>query len=180
MSESFQFNCPSCRTTLMISASLRGQKARCPKCMTISDIPTQPRDVVSVLGIQLDDALDTSTYANPHTKYCHHCGSKIAALAEICPKCGVRQPGHATRGRQSLGDSPNKVVACLFAFLLGLFGAHRFYLGETMWGVFYLIMNILLFWTVIVPLVFAVVCLIEGIIYLTYKDSDFAERYARE
>jgi hypothetical protein len=49
-----------------------------------------------------------------------------------------------------------------------------------MWGVFYLIMNILLFWTVIVPLVFAVVCLIEGIIYLTYKDSDFAERYARE
>ena len=64
--------------------------------------------------------------------------------------------------------------------LLGLFSAHKFYLGETMWGVFYLIINVVLFVTIIVPFVFAVICLIEGIIYLTYSDADFAEKYARE
>lgn len=25
-------------------------------------------------------------------KYCHECGEAIRAKAEICPKCGVRQP----------------------------------------------------------------------------------------
>lgn len=179
MSESFQFNCPSCGTGLMIAEGLRGKKARCPKCMTISTIPTQTSNVVDALGIQLDDDVDVSRYANPNTKYCHHCGVKIAALAEICPKCGVRQPSQHSSSSHGGGDSPNKVVACLFAIFLGWFGAHRFYLGETMWGVFYLLMNILLFWTVIVPVVFAVICLIEGIMYLTYKDSEFAERYAR-
>jgi hypothetical protein len=47
-------------------------------------------------------------------------------------------------------------------------------------GVLYLLMNILLFWTVVVPVVFAIICLIEGLVYLTYTDSDFAEKYARE
>ena len=180
MSEAFQFNCPSCGAVLMISQSLRGKKARCPKCMSISTIPIQTANIVSALGIQLDDDLDVSTYVNPSTKYCHHCGVKIAALAEICPKCGVRQPGQRSDTPNRSGDSPNKVVACLFAFFLGWFGAHRFYLGETMWGVFYLLMNIFLFGTIIVPVVFAFICLIEGIVYLTYKDSDFAEKYARE
>jgi TM2 domain-containing membrane protein YozV len=135
---------------------------------------------VSALGIQLDDDLDVSTYVSPNTKYCHHCGVKIAALAEICPKCGVRQPGQAEKTGQISGSSPNKVVACLLACFLGWLGAHRFYLGETTWGVFYIFMNILLFWTVIVPVIFAIICLIEGLVYLTYKDSDFAEKYARE
>ena len=176
---SFQFNCPSCGTGLIISESLRGKKARCPKCMTISTMPTQTADVVSALGIQLDDDLDVSRYASPNTKYCHHCGVKIAALAEICPKCGVRQPSQRSATAHSGGNSPNKVVACLFAFFIGWFGAHRFYLGQPMWGIFYLLMNILLFWTVVVPLVFAFVCLVEGIMYLSFRDDDFAGKYAR-
>ena len=180
MSESFQFNCPTCGTGLMIAEGLRGKKARCPKCMTISTIPAQAANVVSALGIRLDDEIDVSNYAQPNTKYCHHCGSLIASLAEICPKCGVRQPGQRSGNSHLGGDVPNKVVACLFAIFLGWFGAHRFYLGQPIWGVFYLLTNVLLCWTVIVPVVFAIVCLIEGIMYLTYKDSDFAQRFARQ
>jgi TM2 domain-containing membrane protein YozV len=147
--------------------------------MDICVIPVQPTNIVSALNITLDDDFDVATYAKPHTKYCHYCGAIIASLAEICPKCGVRQPGRSARSTHGKSDSPNKVVACLFAFLLGVLGAHRFYLGETMWGVLYLITNILFCWTIIVPLVFTLICFIEGIIYLTYTDSDFAEKYAR-
>jgi TM2 domain-containing membrane protein YozV len=157
-----------------------GKQFRCPKCQSVFVPQVKPNNVASSPSFQLDEDVDVSKYASPNTKYCHHCGVKIAALAEICPKCGVRQPGHAARPGQSPGDSPNKVVACLLAIFLGLFGAHRFYLGQTMWGLFYLLMNVLLFLTVVVPFVFAVICLIEGIVYLTYSDSDFAEKYARE
>jgi len=180
MGNTIQFKCPSCDRVLIVSRSLSGKKGRCPKCANISIIPAQPPDIVSALNIQIDDDLGVSNYANPRTKYCHYCGSIIASLAEICPRCGVRQPDQPSRGGQSRGDSPNKVVACMLALFLGLFGAHRFYLGETMWGAFYLIMTICLFWTIIVPCIFCTICVIEGIVYLTYKDSEFTEKYGRE
>jgi TM2 domain-containing membrane protein YozV len=165
----------------MIPHSYAGKNVKCPKCQGVFIPHAKSQNITAALNIKLDDdELDTSTYAHPHTKYCHHCGVKIAALAEICPKCGVRQPGQRSASSRERGDSPNKVVACLFAFFLGWFGAHKFHLGQTMWGVFYLLINTLLCWAIIVPVVFAFVCLIEGLMYLTYKDSDFAEKYARE
>jgi TM2 domain-containing membrane protein YozV len=46
------------------------------------------------------------------------------------------------------------VVAILLAFFLGSFGAHRFYLGQTGWGILYL----LFCWTLIPHLVSFVEC----------------------
>lgn len=100
-------------------------------------------------------------------KFCFQCGEKIHGLAEICPRCGVRQPvvpGMVTAG-------PNRIVAALLAVLLGGFGLHKFYLGRVGWGLLYL----LFCWT-FVP---AVVGFIEGIIYLTMSDAGFAAKYAR-
>ena len=101
------------------------------------------------------------------TKYCSNCGGKIDIKAEICPKCGVRQPGMS-----SLSGERNRVIAAVLAIVLGGIGIHKFYLGRTGWGIVYLVF----FWTAI-P---AIVGLIEGIIYLTMTDAEFQSKYGRQ
>ena len=64
-------------------------------------------------------------------KFCSDCGEIIKLKAEICPKCGVRQQGIPSSNLG--GPAPNgksKYAAAIFAFLLGGFGAHKFYLGQ--------------------------------------------------
>lgn len=63
----------------------------------------------------------------------------------------------------------SKVGAGLLAILLGIFGAHKFYLGNWGQGIIYFI----LCWTYI-P---AILGLIEGIRYLILSDEDFAQKY---
>jgi hypothetical protein len=60
---------------------------------------------------------------------CRQCDARILAIAEICPHCGVRQdPSALTR---SLHASDKKLVpAALLCVVLGVFGAHRFYVGK--------------------------------------------------
>ena len=102
------------------------------------------------------------------SKYCHACGQVVDARAEICPKCGVRQPDVDGPGGGST-EHKNKLVAALLAFLLGGIGAHHFYLGKPIMGVIYL----LFCWTLIPSLV----ALIEGLVYLCMSDAAFARRY---
>ena len=106
-------------------------------------------------------------------KFCSDCGSTIKAKAEICPKCGVRQMGVVYQS--SLGNvAPNgrsKIAAALFAFFLGGFGVHKFYLGQVGMGVLYLVF----FWTFI-P---ALVALIEFILLLTMSDEKFNLKYGQ-
>ena len=101
------------------------------------------------------------------TKFCFACGQVIDARAEICPKCGVRQPGIANSIDAQLGHS--RIVASLLAIFLGAFGIHKFYLGKIGQGVVYLVF----FWTFI-P---ALIGFIEGIWYLTMSDVEFWSRY---
>ena len=63
----------------------------------------------------------------------------------------------------------NRTAAALFALLLGGLGVHKFYLGKVGQGVLYLIFC----WTFI-P---AIIGFIEGIIYLTKSDQEFAAEY---
>ena len=90
------------------------------------------------------------------TKFCKHCGSKIAQAAVICPHCGCQveemkkaeQPnivinntntntnqnmvgGHYRRER-------NKWVAFLLCLFLGGVGAHKFYEGRVGMGILYI------------------------------------------
>lgn len=98
------------------------------------------------------------------TKFCVNCGGRIDARAELCVQCGVRQPYRGGAGKVS-----RRVAAAIFAILLGTFGVHRFYLGQIGWGILY----VLFCWT-LVPTVAGV---IEGILYLTMSDDDFAAKY---
>ena len=97
--------------------------------------------------------------------FCFACGAQIDGRAEICPKCGVRQP-HATSASRPTKD---KTTAGVLAILLGGLGIHKFYLGKTAQGVIYL----MFFWTLI-P---AIVGFIEGILYLVKSDQDWAAEW---
>jgi TM2 domain-containing membrane protein YozV len=97
-------------------------------------------------------------------KYCVNCGAQIDDKAEICPKCGVRQPTFALKPKER-----DRIVASLLAIFLGNFGIHKFYLGKIGQGIVYL----LFCWTFI-P---AIISLIEGIRYLFMSEEDFDRIY---
>lgn len=103
---------------------------------------------------------------NQPTKFCHACGQPIDARAEICPKCGVRQPGMSAGGT---GGSKNRLMAALLALFLGGLGVHHFYLGRPIMGVIYL----LFCWTFI-P---ALIAFIEAIVLLCTSDEAFHRKY---
>jgi hypothetical protein len=63
----------------------------------------------------------------------------------------------------------NRAIAVPLAIFLGGLGAHKFYLGQGMAGVLYLIFC----WTFI-P---ALIGFIEGLHYLSYSRDEFAEEY---
>lgn len=112
---------------------------------------------------------DTAVSRNANEKYCSNCGSIIDARAEICPKCGVRQMSAPGPFGATTASGRSRVAAALFAILLGTFGIHKFYLGRVGQGILY----ILFFWTGIPT----IVGFIEGLIYLTMSDADFAKKY---
>lgn len=96
-------------------------------------------------------------------KYCHNCGNPVAAQAELCMNCGVRQGSAMHSGK-------SRIAAGILAILLGGIGIHKFYMGKIGMGILYL----LFCWTCI-P---GIVGLIEGIIYLCESDQKFASRLA--
>ncbi|MHB8571480.1 MAG: TM2 domain-containing protein [Candidatus Dormibacteria bacterium] len=63
-----------------------------------------------------------------------------------------------------------RVVAAVLAFILGSFGAHKFYLGETGKGILFLVFC----WTGI-P---GILGIIDFIRLLTMTDADFDAKYA--
>ncbi len=74
-------------------------------------------------------------------KYCVECGEIINAKAEICPKCGVRQPlygGHTQFG-EARDSEKQWIITLLLCWFLGVFGVHRFYTGHIGLGILQLI-----------------------------------------
>lgn len=106
--------------------------------------------------------------APPATKFCHACAATLDARAELCPSCGVRQPGT----RRAAESDRSRTIAALMALaslLLGGIGLHKFYLGNTAAGV----LCVLFFWTGIPWLV----SLFNLVSLLRMSDERFTERY---
>lgn len=120
--------------------------------------------------------------------YWHACGGPTDPRAEICPKCGARQPRHGS-------GEKTRLSAALLAMFLGSVGVHRFYLGHIGFGFVYLLGLLIPATTAgilfyegkpqlgeifrgisVVPTVASV---IEAIVFLCMSDASFAARYNR-
>jgi TM2 domain-containing membrane protein YozV len=112
---------------------------------------------------------------NPGRKHCFACASVLDVRAELCPKCGVRQPqlpGALVNTPAVVAAVPatrSKTTAGLFALLLGGIGAHKFYLGRVAAGVLY----ILFCWTLI-P---AFIAFIEALLLFGMSDAEFSKKF---
>lgn len=65
--------------------------------------------------------------------FCFACGGETNQLSEICVKCGARMTGIGMVSPKS------RMAVALFAFFLGGFGAHRFYLEKFGTGILMLL-----------------------------------------
>lgn len=112
----------------------------------------------------------STTALSAGNKYCYACANVLDTRAELCPRCGVRQAAPSQLQVYSPAmSSRSRMVAVLLALFLGGFGLHKFYLGRTTAGVFYL----LFCWTFI-P---AFIAFIEMIALLVQSDESFARTY---
>ncbi len=107
-------------------------------------------------------------------KHCYACAAILDVRAELCPKCGVRQPAlpSAIAVMPMFAIAPStksRTTAGLFALLLGGIGVHKFYLGRAAAGVLY----ILFCWTLI-P---AFIAFIEALLLFGMSDADFSRKY---
>lgn len=107
----------------------------------------------------MDNNIQTSSAPQTaDTKFCKHCGQKIAKQAVICPLCGCQveelkqsaaaQPSVVINNSNNnvntntvgtAGLKPkNKWVAFLLCLFLGGLGIHKFYEGRIGMGILYL------------------------------------------
>jgi TM2 domain-containing membrane protein YozV len=107
-------------------------------------------------------------------KFCADCGQLIKIKAEICPRCGVRQMARplAINLGPTAVNGKSRIAAALFALFLGVFGVHKFYLGQVGLGIIYL----LFCWTGI-PMIIGV---IEFVLLLVMSDETFNLKYGQD
>lgn len=116
--------------------------------------------------------MNSSSGMQVQQKMCVNCHKQINVTYATCPFCGVVQP---TAGTSTMPGAPiqsgtkNRMTAAWLAILLGDFGVHKFYLGQSGMGILYLAFC----WTII-PGIAGVV---EGFNYLGMSDQAFLEKY---
>ena len=89
--------------------------------------------------------------------YCTHCGTEVSEGAQFCPKCGAPITTPTDIGVKSGTEAANeltgnispksRIATTLFAWFLGIFGAHRFYIGKTETAVAMLVLGLIGFAT---------------------------------
>lgn len=71
-------------------------------------------------------------------------------------------------------ENKDKIIAGVLALLLGAFGAHKFYMGNTKAGVIYLLVSLLSCGTL--ATIAGILAFVEGIMILIEDDEKFAAR----
>ena len=99
------------------------------------------------------------------------------------PPVGPAAPGAGrARGRLTAAEqqvASKKVAAGILGILLGSWGVHKFYLGYPVPGVIMLLVWLFGLLIVIPSVVIGVIGLVEGIMYLTQSDEQFAKAHVK-
>lgn len=91
-------------------------------------------------------------------------------------------PAYSAPQAQATPAPKEKTIAGILAILLGTFGVHKFYLGQTTPGIIMLLVStvggIITFG--LATSAIAVIALVEGILYLTKSDEEFYQVYVQQ
>lgn len=131
---------------------------------------------------------------------CSECGHQVSDKATACPNCGcpietqlpppIPEPEKPQQAQTTppqptpqigiFDNGPSgksRGVAALFAFFLGGFGVHYFYVGKTGAGVLFLLATLIFCWTILIPLAVSVICIIQTIRLFIMTHDEFEEKY---
>lgn len=104
----------------------------------------------------------------------------------VLPRAGVNVDFSVTADRAmavypevgTLNGASKKIAAALFAFFLGSFGAHKFYLGYTTQGIIMLLVFLFGFILLGIPsTIIGIIAFVECILYLIKTDAEFEQTY---
>ena len=111
-------------------------------------------------------------------------GPAVGALVDFDASDGravavYRQPGSVpamAQPRRRLRSDRNKWVAALLAFFFGIFGVHRFYLGQTGSAIAMLVLTL----TLVGVLATGIWALVDCIRYVIMSNGEFEDRFATD
>jgi TM2 domain-containing membrane protein YozV len=108
-------------------------------------------------------------------KFCQNCRAETQPNQSMCTKCGFFLGG----GNVTAIGNKDKTIAGIFGILLGWLGIHKFYLGYQKEGIIMLLVGLAggMITCGIATGVISIIGIIEGIIYLTKTDEEFAQLY---
>jgi len=72
---------------------------------------------------------------------------------------------------------PSKYVAAGLGVFGGVIGLHHFYMGKFGVGIVFLLVSLITSFTVVIPLVIAIIGALQGVSYLFWGDKEWANRF---
>ncbi len=119
--------------------------------------------------------VDLVTTLPPHREHCYACAGILDVRAEVCGRCGIRQPELPVMTPPEVvratvaATRHSRPLAIVLALLLGGFGLHKAYLGRVRTATIYAVFC----WTFI-P---ALLAIFDAFALMALSDEDFAKHY---
>jgi predicted Zn finger-like uncharacterized protein len=123
MNSVIELNCPSCRSTLMVSLVLEGKEVRCPKCETVFIPKAGPAGAAEALGSPTRDQPVFATDARVGSEIGHSSRPQEHRIGFRCPFCQSAYPPAIKRRISTAGWVIFAVllIACFPLSIIGLF-----------------------------------------------------------